>query len=50
MTAKIFSRRYAEVVLSKESKTLKTEDKIYHSSGGEFHINDLRFADVTEFG
>lgn len=49
MTAKIFSEKYAEVVLSKEIKTLKVEDKVYNSSRGEFYINDLRFADVTEF-
>lgn len=49
MTAKIFSEKYAEVILAKEIKTLKVEDKVYNSSRGEFYINDLRFADVTEF-
>ena len=50
MTAKIFSEKYAEVTLAREIKTLKVEDKVYNSSRGEFHINDLRFADVIEFG
>lgn len=49
MTAKIFSEKYAEIILVKEIKTLKVEDKVYNSSRGEFYINDLRFADVTEF-
>jgi hypothetical protein len=49
MTAKIFSEKYADGVLPNISKTLKVGNKVYNSSRGEFHINDLRFADVTEF-
>lgn len=50
MTVKIFSEKYAGEILPKEIKTLKVEDKVYNSSRGEFYINNLRFADVTEFG
>lgn len=48
ITAEDYDKKYNEITFT-TSRTLKVGRKTYKSSKGEFLINDLRFADVTEF-